>query len=58
MSADIVGPWVFDRSTKYPPKRKGLFTSDLPSAEDLARRKKQREVDAIPDPPKPARRKP
>ena len=59
--SDKVGPWRFDRSEKYEPKRvKGgpMTTSDLPSAEAVARKKKQAEVDAIPDPPKPARRKP
>jgi len=60
MSADIVGPWTFDRGRSTPKRRPGgpMTTSDLPSPEAVARKKKQAEVDAIPDPPKPARRKP
>ena len=59
MSADVKGPWTFDRGRTTPKRRPGgpLFSSDLPSAEAVARKKKQAEVDAIPDPPKPARRR-
>jgi hypothetical protein len=54
--SDRVGPWRFDRSEKYESRRvKGgpMFTSDLPSAEGVARRKKRAEVELIPDPAVP-----
>jgi len=51
MSADVRGPWEFDKSLKYPLKRRGgpMFSSDVGDAEKAARMKKRAEVAAILD---------
>jgi hypothetical protein len=51
--SDVKGPWEFDKSLKYPSKRKGgpLFSSDLGDVEKVARMRKAREVQAVLDDP-------
>ena len=59
--SDRIGPWRFDRSEKYEPKRvKGgpMFSSDLGDLEKIQRMKKRAEIAAILDAAPVRKRKP